>query len=55
MGGEISRRGKEDIGWLSEGVGLERLLEGEIGVCGGGSITPRWVRSMLASESGVDT
>ncbi len=39
--GDISRRGGGDIDWSGEGVALEGLVGGEIGICGGGSITPR--------------
>ena len=55
VGGAISGRGGGDLGWGGEQVLFEGTIGGDIRVCGGGSITPRWVISRLVSECGVGT
>ena len=41
VGGVISGRGDEGLGWGGEQVLCEESIDGNIKVCGGGSITPR--------------
>ena len=41
VGGVGSGRFGEGLGWGGEQVLFEGTIDGDIGVCGGGSITPR--------------
>ena len=41
VGGVVSGRGSEGLGWGGEQVLFEGEIGGDIGVCRGGSITPR--------------
>ena len=41
VGGVGSRRGGVGLGWGGDQVLFEGTIGGDIGVCGGGSITPR--------------